>query len=66
MWFKGKDEWYGHNGGDDAGYTTHVGMQREDRLGIIILSNNATTQMPSIFPGGDIYKLIYRKANEYR
>ncbi len=66
LWFRAKDDWYGHNGGDDAGYTTHAAIQREDRLGIIIFANGAAIEDSPVFPTGSIYNLVFRKANEFR
>jgi hypothetical protein len=58
--------WYGHSGGVN-GASTYMEFQRRDKVGLIILSNMYhKSDNPFYPPGGKIYSLIRKKANQYR
>ncbi|MFQ5753656.1 MAG: serine hydrolase domain-containing protein [bacterium] len=62
IWNRYVGNWYGHSGGG-VGASTHVEFQKDDRIGIIILSNK---ENKSVLPGGNIISLIRKKANKFR
>lgn len=62
MWNRYIDDWYGHSGGG-VGSSTHVEFQKDDKIGIIILSNKENR---SVLPGGSIISLIRNKSNKFR
>jgi len=62
MWNRYLGNWYGHCGGG-VGYSSRAEFQKDDRIGIIILSNKDNS---SVRAGGDILSLVRQKANTYR
>lgn len=62
IWNRYLGDWYGHSGGG-TGSGTHVEFQKDDRIGIIVLSNK---QNNSVLPGGNIISLIRKNANKFR
>lgn len=65
IWYKWLGEWYGHNGGG-TGFSSCVQFNREDNIGIIILSNTYRESIDLVTPGGRIFELIRFQANKYR
>jgi CubicO group peptidase (beta-lactamase class C family) len=58
--------WFGHSGGLN-GASTYVEFQKEDKVGLIILSNVYISKgNPFYPPRGSIFGLIRKKANEFR
>ena len=65
IWYKWLGEWYGHNGGG-TGFSSHIEINREDNIGIIILSNTYSESIDLVTPGGRIFELVRFQANQYR
>jgi CubicO group peptidase (beta-lactamase class C family) len=58
--------WYGHSGGVN-GSSTFMEFHREDKVGLIILSNiYLQSDNPIYHPAGKIYALIRNHANRFR
>jgi CubicO group peptidase (beta-lactamase class C family) len=58
--------WYGHSGGVN-GASTYMEFHRQDKVGLIILSNMYhKDNNPMYPPAGGIYELIRKFANQYR
>jgi len=58
--------WYGHSGGGH-GSSTYMEFQRQDKVGLIILSNMYhQSNNPIYHPAGKIYALVRNHANLFR
>jgi CubicO group peptidase (beta-lactamase class C family) len=58
--------WYGHSGGGN-GASTYMEFQRQDKVGLIILSNMYhQSNNPIYHPAGKIYALVRNHANQFR
>ena len=66
IWNRLPGGWYGHSGGVN-GASTYMEFHRQDKVGLIILSNMyLQSNNPIYHPAGQIYALIRNHANRFR
>jgi CubicO group peptidase (beta-lactamase class C family) len=66
IWNRLLGGWYGHSGGGN-GASTYMEFHRQDKVGLIILSNMyLKNNNPIYHPAGKIYALIRNQANRFR
>jgi CubicO group peptidase (beta-lactamase class C family) len=59
-------DWYGHSGGGN-GASTYMEFHRQDKVGLIILSNMyLSSENPIYPPAGKIFGLLRNFANQFR
>lgn len=62
IWWSHGGNWMGHTGGF-VGVSSSMDLYRSEKLGVIILCNKGGVN--SVYPGGQIYKLIHDEASSY-
>lgn len=62
IWWSQGNNWMGHTGGF-VGVSSSIDIHRAKKLGVIILCNQGGVS--SVYPGGDIYKLLHDHAESF-